>query len=332
MTASAALPVTYPLTMDQPERASSASLITPELAVEELSGGRAVTLRHRTGFSLVAPAALASAPLVAELEATAGSPISLAVAAGTLAGDGGELALAGGDPRTRAAAVRDVIGGRRPARSAGLAVIEAAPALRDGSAASSALDLVNAAGFEGGAILAPVADDRSEAARVGELGLGIVCVSDLAGYVSGLQSPVERVVSTGLPTPYGEFEMIGYRAPLQDMEFLVAVRGECAGQPGVPVSVHDGCVFGEALRGAACDCRARWLAAWEHIGGEPRGIVIRLEPDPSVLLDHGGTPDPCRIALAVQVIRDLDPASVRLIETDPALASALIDHGCQVVD
>lgn len=322
----------HALAMSDSGRAPSAPLMTAEAAIGELSSGRPVTLRHRAGFSLIAPARLASAPLVDALEVTAGSPIALVLGRGALSrGDGGASAGTG-DAAARAAAVQDaMLRGRRPGASAGLAVLEADRRTRDGSAGPAALDLIEAAGFDDGAIVAAVVDERREAARAGELGVGIVCVSEVARYVVGIQSSVERVVSTALPTPYGEFTVVGYQAPLQDMEFLAAVRGDCEGALDVAVSVHNGCLLGEALRGAACECRERWLAAWEHIGGQPRGIVVRLEPDPAAMVEHEDTPDPCRAALAVQVIKDLGPVSVRLIDTDEAVASALIEHGCPVV-
>jgi 3,4-dihydroxy 2-butanone 4-phosphate synthase/GTP cyclohydrolase II len=116
---------------------------------------------------------------------------------------------------------------------------------------------------------------------------------------------------------------------LQGMEFVASVRGEVEGRHDVPVSVHDGCLFGDVLRSAACEGRARFRTAMTGIGRQECGIVIRLEPDASVFGDHA-PPDRSRMALAVQVIRDLAPASVVLVDTDAAVADALIEQGCPV--
>jgi hypothetical protein len=109
-----------------------------------------------------------------------------------------------------------------------------------------------------------------------------------------------------------------------------ALRCSTPGAERVPVSVREGCLAGDALYGARCDCGSRMTSALEALARSPCGILIRLEPDGTGFgVDHP-PPDPCGVALAVQVIRDLGPASVVLVDTDDELAAMLVERGCPV--
>lgn len=305
-------------------------------AIDELRDGRPIGLRHREGYSLIAPARIASGPFVAYLEATAGAPVELVLAPGAPAPEPPALTPADGtaapagvpSPAARAARVHEILRGEASHAGPGrLAVVEADPAgVLGGGAAAAGLELVRAAGLGDGALLVPIA--RGAAAPA--LPVRFVCISDVAVHVARQVATVQRIVSARMPTSFGDFEMVGYRAALQGMEFVAAVRGDCAGHARVPVSVHDGCLLGGTLRGSRCACRERFVAGMARIGAQPRGIVIRLEADGLSLVHHDRTPDPCRMALVAEVIRDLGPVSVTLVDTDEAIAAALAAHDCPV--
>ena len=76
-------------------------------------------------------------------------------------------------------------------------------------------------------------------ARVPELveycarhGLCMITVADLIAYRRRHDKLVERVVSTRLPTTFGDFEAVGYRSLVDDKHHVALVKGEVAGQSG----------------------------------------------------------------------------------------------------
>lgn len=295
--------------------------IDVDAALAELQAGRPVLLRHRHGFAVIAAAGLATAPYLEFLEQIAGSAATLALPAGDPASDG---AQAVGVPRTGSPALRAA------AVQALLRSGSGGDPVDHDSASEGALDLMRLAGMPAGALVLELERDARAAERLDGLGLGFVCVSEVAARCGALAYPVERAVSVRMPTLHGDFDVIGYHAPLQGLEFIAVVRGPFEGAERVPVSVREGCLAGDALYGARCDCGTRMTAALEDLGRRSCGILIRLEPDGAGLgVDHP-PPDPCSVALAVQVIRDLGPASVVLVDTDDELATMLVERGCPV--
>src|SRR4051794_27429595 len=150
-------------------------LVEAHEALAELAAGRAVGLRHRDGYALVAPASLASVPFVECLEDAAGSPVMLVLSSDGLRDGGatGAAELYTGTPATRATAIHQALRSRqRPDDRAGLVVVGANPSGilgRGGGAAEGALELVSAAGFDGGALAAPIRPERLGAERLDAL-------------------------------------------------------------------------------------------------------------------------------------------------------------------
>lgn len=320
-----------------PRRAFAPPLLGVAEALLELRAGRVVGLRHSGGYSLVAPAALASAALIEAIERAAQSPVSLVLGTADAPGRRTETVTATptiGTHAARAAEIHRVLRGGEAGTSTTALVVEiahpagvlAAPA----GAIDGALDLVRAADFEGGAMVAALPTTDDVQSSLAALDVAFVCVSDLAAHVAAETASVRRVVAARLPTKHGEFEGIGYRAAFQDMEFIAAVRGDCVGVARVPLSVHEGCVLGEALRSSVCRCGPRFEAALRAVGRVSYGIVIRLEPDSTTPFGAHAPPDPCRMSLVAQVVQDLGPTSVVLVETDVAVAEALAAAGCPV--
>ena len=56
----------------------------------------------------------------------------------------------------------------------------------------------------------------------------MITVADLIAYRRRHDKLVERVVSTRLPTEFGEFHAIGYRSLVDDKHHVVLVEGEVA--------------------------------------------------------------------------------------------------------
>ena len=57
-------------------------------------------------------------------------------------------------------------------------------------------------------------------------GLKMVTVADLIAYRRRTERLVERIVSTKLPTKFGEFTAVGYRSLVDDKHHVAMVKGE----------------------------------------------------------------------------------------------------------
>ncbi|TNY08193.1 hypothetical protein EW661_21825, partial [Escherichia coli] len=66
---------------------------------------------------------------------------------------------------------------------------------------------------------------------------------------------IERIVSTRLPTPHGEFAIHGFRESDSGQEHVVLSMGELTGDEPPLVRVHSECMTGEVFGSLRCDCR-----------------------------------------------------------------------------
>src|ERR671921_1866238 len=87
----------------------------------------------------------------------------------------------------------------------------------------AAVDLARLAGLNPAGVICEVMNDDGTMARVPDLvdycrrhGLKMITVADLIEYRRRHDKLVERVVSTKLPTAYGEFTAVGYRSLVDD--------------------------------------------------------------------------------------------------------------------
>src|SRR5437667_6964460 len=81
----------------------------------------------------------------------------------------------------------------------------------------AAVDLARLAGLNPAGVICEVMNDDGTMARIPELqdycarhGLCMITVADLIAYRRRHDKLVERVVATGLPTSFGDFEAVGY--------------------------------------------------------------------------------------------------------------------------
>ncbi len=171
-------------------------------------------------------------------------------------------------------------------------------------------------------------------------------------------SLVERIGDARLPTDFGEFRIVSYRAS-DGHEHVALIAGDVAARSSQPVLVrlHSECLTGDVLGSAKCDCGKQLDAARRAIadeasegragvivylrGHEGRGIGIANKIKAYELQDAGldtvdantaqGLPiDARRYDVAAAILGDLGISSVRLISNNPAKAQGLVDHGLVV--
>lgn len=87
---------------------------------------------------------------------------------------------------------------------------------------------------------------------------------------------LKRVAEAKLPTPWGNFLMVGFEEIATGHNHLALVYGDIIGLSPAPVlaRVHSECLTGDALFSLRCDCGFQLEAALSHIAEEGRGILL----------------------------------------------------------
>jgi len=163
--------------------------------------------------------------------------------------------------------------------------------------------------------------------------------------------PVERVGDAHLPTDYGDFRIIAYRAS-DGNEHVAVVEGDPRGA-AVLTRLHSECLTGDVLASRKCDCGDQLHHALRSIAAAGRGVVVYLRGHEGrgiglankikayELQDAGldtvdantaqGLPiDARRYDVAAAILADLGVGSVRLLSNNPAKAAGLVEHGIAV--
>ncbi|MEM9195467.1 MAG: GTP cyclohydrolase II [Myxococcota bacterium] len=175
---------------------------------------------------------------------------------------------------------------------------------------------------------------------------------------------VRRYAETNLPTRYGVFRLVVYRAadapdgPLTHIEtsnlveHTAIVRGDVRGD-AVLARVHSECFTSEVLHSLKCDCREQLDLGLRRIAEAGRGVVVYLRQEGRgiglgdkirayALQEQGrdtvdantelGLPeDSRRYRVAADILRDLNVRSVALMTNNPAKVRGLENDGISVL-
>jgi GTP cyclohydrolase II len=165
---------------------------------------------------------------------------------------------------------------------------------------------------------------------------------------------IDRIVSTHLPTPYGEFAIHGFKETETGQEHVVLSMGDLQGGEPPLVRVHSECLTGEVFGSLRCDCRPQLESALRGIAAEGRGAVVYMRghegrgiglvqklrayaeqdggADTVEANEALGLPiDARRYDAAVCMLRSLGVSRVRLMTNNPLKMAALQDLGMEVV-
>ncbi|WP_237478465.1 GTP cyclohydrolase II [Lichenibacterium dinghuense] len=235
----------------------------------------------------------------------------------------------------------------------------------------AAHDLVAAAGAPGPAVLRAAALRGGVLAAAGapaafaeRLGLPLVSIQDVVAHRLARETIVERVASAQLPSLYSDepLEVHAFRGLLDGTEHLALVRrpgGPASGAPLGPeplVRLHSECLTGDALGSLRCDCGDQLRRALKQIGDDPqggavvylrgqegRGIGLANKIRAYALQERGldtveanaelGFPADMRdYGTAVQILRELGIARLRLLSNNPRKRAALERYGVVVAE
>ncbi|MGH2945372.1 MAG: bifunctional 3,4-dihydroxy-2-butanone-4-phosphate synthase/GTP cyclohydrolase II [Solirubrobacteraceae bacterium] len=225
----------------------------------------------------------------------------------------------------------------------------------------AAVDLARLAGLNPAGVICEVMNDDGTMARVPDLerycaahGLKMITVADLIAYRRLHDKLVERVVTTRLPTAFGEFDVVGYRSLVDDKHHVAMVKGEVDGHPDVLVRVHSECLTGDVFHSLRCDCGEQLesaLAMIERAGNgvllylaqEGRGIGLLNKLKAYNLQDQGrdtvdanlelGLPVDLRdYGIGAQILVDLGLSSIRILTNNPKKIRGLEGYGLSVTE
>ena len=147
----------------------------------------------------------------------------------------------------------------------------------------AAVDLARLAGLNPSGVICEIMNDDGTMARVPDLqrycerhALKMITVADLIAYRRRHDRLVERVVTTRLPTAFGDFDVVGYRSLVDDKHHVAMVKGVVDGVDDVLVRVHSECLTGDVFHSQRCDCGQQLEDALRQIEEEGRGVLLYL--------------------------------------------------------
>ena len=148
------------------------------------------------------------------------------------------------------------------------------------------VDLCKMAGLYPAGVLCEVMNQDGTMSRLPQLkrfakrhNLKIISVTQLIEYRMHKEKLVRRVTETKLPTEYGEWECVAYRAITDPDEHIALVYGDVATDEPTLVRVHSQCVTGDVFGSKRCDCGEQLQMAMKMIAEAGRGVIVYMRQE-----------------------------------------------------
>ncbi len=222
------------------------------------------------------------------------------------------------------------------------------------------VDLCKLAGLYPAGVLCEVMNEDGTMSRLPELrkfgkrhNLKIISVTQLIQYRMEKEKLVKRVAESKLPTEYGEWRCIAYKAMTDPDEHIAIVFGDVSGDDPVLVRMHSQCVTGDVFGSQRCDCGEQLTLAMKMIAEAGKGVIVYMRQEGRGIglhnkikaynLQDGGMDtveanealgfpaDRRDYGIGMQILVDLGLKNLRLLTNNPAKRAGLIGYGLHAV-